>query len=165
MRSLLFLLAIAVLVLAQLVMPHIFSWLRVKSRLPAQRPEEETGLPASIMGAFERILAAVVVAANVPNAYALIAAWLGAKLAASWQRLPVDKDDPEAGRKIRAWNAGCSYRGRNIGFVRRRRGTSRTLRFRALGEGYGRAISNDSDRPMHSGWGSGWQGHFGVADI
>jgi hypothetical protein len=54
------------------------------------------------MGAFERIMAAIVVAANVPNAYALIAAWLGAKLAASWQRLPVDKDDPEAGRKIRA---------------------------------------------------------------
>jgi hypothetical protein len=36
----------------------------------------------------------------VPDAYTILAAWIGAKLAASWQRLPVETY--EDGRRVRA---------------------------------------------------------------
>jgi|SRR5215471_11634335 hypothetical protein len=80
-------------------------WLRAKSRLK-ERSGKEEGVPVWITGNFERLLAFLLVLLHVEGAYTLIALWLGAKLAASWQRLPTepygDDEKREYNRQIRA---------------------------------------------------------------
>ena len=72
------------------------------SRLPENRLTEDEAVPVWFVGNFERAMAVVLVLANVRGAYALLAAWLGAKLATSWQRLPIDNTDLETSRQVRA---------------------------------------------------------------
>jgi len=55
-------------------------WLGAKSHIDARTAKEE-GVPAWITGTFERLLAFFLVLLRVEGAYALIALWLGAKLA------------------------------------------------------------------------------------
>ena len=70
----------------------------------------EEGVPVWITGNFERLLAFFLVLFHVEGAYALLALWLCAKLAASWHRLPTepygetknDDEKREYGRQIRA---------------------------------------------------------------
>ena len=70
----------------------------------------EEGVPVWITGNFERLLAFFLVLFHVEGAYALLALWLGAKLAASWHRLPTepygdtqgDDEQREHNRQIRA---------------------------------------------------------------
>jgi hypothetical protein len=80
-------------------------WLGAKSRIKARTAKEE-GVPVWITGNFERLLAFFLVFLHVEGAYALIALWLGAKLAASWHRLPTepygDDEKREYNRQIRA---------------------------------------------------------------
>ena len=84
-------------------------WLGAKSRIK-ERTAKEEGVPVWITGNFERLLAFFLVLFHVEGAYALLALWLGAKLAASWHRLPTepygntknDDEKREYGRQIRA---------------------------------------------------------------
>ena len=77
-------------------------WLRLQSRIAGTRPVEEVGVPPLIVGSFERLLAFFLVVFDVEGTATLLAAWLGAKLAASWQRVAIDANDYEAGRQVRA---------------------------------------------------------------
>ena len=57
------------------------------------------GLDPFILGPFERFLAFSLAVFDVPGIATVLAAWIAAKLAASWQRFKI-KDDKE-GRKVR----------------------------------------------------------------
>jgi hypothetical protein len=98
----LFLVALGVLFIADRMMPPIVRRLRRESRLPETRLTKDEAVPVRFLGNFERVLAFILVFAHVEAAYALLAAWLGAKLAASWQRLKPKDDGPEEDRQIRA---------------------------------------------------------------
>ena len=122
MRSIiLFLFAVGVLLLAHWAMPRIVGGLRRMSRLPENRLTEDEAVPVWFMGNFERAMAVVLVLANVRGAYALLAAWLGAKLATSWQRLPIDNTDLETSRQSQGRNAGRAHGGDNLRYIRDRR--------------------------------------------
>jgi hypothetical protein len=129
MRSIiLFLFAVGVLLLAHWAMPRIVGGLRRMSRLPENRLTEDEAVPVWFVGNFERAMAVVLVLANVRGAYALLAAWLGAKLATSWQRLPIDNTDLETSRQVRGRNAGCAHGGDNLRYIRDRRRPTFPLR-------------------------------------
>src|SRR5262249_51407265 len=64
-------------------------WLGAKSRIDPRTAAEE-GVPFWITGNFERLLAFSLVVFHVEGAFTLIALWLGAKLAASWHRVPAE---------------------------------------------------------------------------
>ena len=72
------------------------------SRLPELRRPADAGVPVWIVGKLERHAAfALVVLKVAPTLIVtLLLAWMGAKLAASWQRFPVKSD--KAGRDTRA---------------------------------------------------------------
>jgi hypothetical protein len=53
---------------------------------------------------------------NVRGDYTLLAAWIAAKLAASWHRFPVKND--EAGRQIRARHPDCAHSRHCLGWTR-----------------------------------------------
>ena len=83
-------------------------WLGAKSRVQ-ERTAKDEGVPVWITGNFERLLAFFLVLFHVEGGYTLLALWLGAKLAASWHRLPTepygDRNDDEKrdyARQIRA---------------------------------------------------------------
>jgi hypothetical protein len=106
---LVFAIGIGVIFLAYGPVGFFSRWLGAKSHIN-QRTAKEEGVPVLITGNFERLLAFFLVLFHVEGAYALVALWLGAKLAASWHRLPTEpygntKDDDEKreyGRQIRA---------------------------------------------------------------
>jgi hypothetical protein len=56
-----------------------------------------------ITGSFERMLAFTLAVLNVKLLWPVLIAWMGAKLAASWLRFPMDLDR-NPGRKIRTPN-------------------------------------------------------------
>jgi len=98
---------LAVILLANPFVGRLSRWLREKSRIEPRKVSEE-GVPVWITGHFERLLAFLLVVLHVEGAYTLIALWLGAKLAASWQRIPteIQKGDEwksrEHSRQVRA---------------------------------------------------------------
>jgi hypothetical protein len=98
---------LAVIFFANPIVGEFSRWLRKNSRLEPREVYEE-GVPVWITGYFERLLAFLLVVLHVEGAYTLIALWLGAKLAASWQRIPTDihKGDDwkrrEHSRQVRA---------------------------------------------------------------
>jgi len=104
-----FAIGIGVIFLAYGPVGFFSRWLAAKSQVK-ERTAKEEGVPVLITGNFERLLAFFLVIFHVEGAYALLALWLGAKLAASWHRLPTEpygdtKDDDEKreyGRQIRA---------------------------------------------------------------
>ena len=64
------------------------------------RTAKEEGVPVWITGNFERLLAFLLVLFHVEGRFTLLALWLGAKLAASWHRLPTETEgDDEKGRE------------------------------------------------------------------
>jgi hypothetical protein len=69
-------------------------------REPPKKEKERVVVPTWLVGGFERSLAFVLVVFDVPGAYTLLAAWIAAKLAANWQRVPVDNSQKE--REVRA---------------------------------------------------------------
>ena len=102
-----FAIGIGVIFVAYGPMGYLSRWLGAKSRIDARNTLEE-GVPVWITGTFERLLAFFLVLLHVEGAYTLIALWLGAKLAASWHRLPTEPDTQgddekrEYNRQIRA---------------------------------------------------------------
>ena len=94
--------ATALILLAGEFMRWFSGWLRVYCGLPRTRPPSQVGVPPFFTGNFERLLAFAVVVLRVgeTTAFALLAGWLGAKLAASWHRVPVKSD--KRGRDMRA---------------------------------------------------------------
>jgi hypothetical protein len=88
-----------ILPLAHLPLRTMLWWLRYASDVPPEREDKDVGVPPFIVGTFERVLAFGLALYGVHEALTLLAAWLGAKLAASWQRFEVKTD--EAGRRVR----------------------------------------------------------------
>jgi uncharacterized protein YneF (UPF0154 family) len=105
MSVLLFILGLAVALLAYLPIGWFVWWLRQQSELPPREPRKEA-VPVFIIGTFERLLAFALVYLNVEGAYAILIAWMAAKLAASWPRQLLnrgsDELEVEADREIRA---------------------------------------------------------------
>lgn len=105
MSVLLFILGLAVALLAYLPVDWFVRWLRQKSELPPREPRKEA-VPVFIIGTFERLLAFSLTYLNVEGAYAILIAWMAAKLAAGWPRQPLsggsDELEVEADREIRA---------------------------------------------------------------
>jgi hypothetical protein len=98
---------------------QFLEWLRVQSNIKGVRSVRTRGVPVEIVGPFERLLAFILVvfAGFAPATLTVILAWLGAKLAASWHRVPITplkdprssigaakraSEDYEAGRQARA---------------------------------------------------------------
>jgi hypothetical protein len=77
-------------------------WLRTQSKVEGTRSAAEIGVPVWITGTFERLGAFGLGLFDANDAGLILAAWLGAKLAASWQRYPADEKDMEQNRKVRA---------------------------------------------------------------
>lgn len=103
MRSFfLIVLAVVVLLLANWLVPAFRDWLMKESDVSDPELVKHDRVPIWFVGNFERILAVILVAAHVSEAYTVLAAWLAAKLATSWQRLPIDTGDEERNRQIRA---------------------------------------------------------------
>jgi hypothetical protein len=103
MRSFfLIVLAVVVLLLANWVVPALRDWLWKESDIRDRELVKDDGVPVWFVGNFERILAVILVAAHVSEAYTVLAAWLAAKLATSWQRLPIDTGNEQRNRQIRA---------------------------------------------------------------
>ena len=103
-----FAIGIGVIFLAYAPVGLFSRWLGAKSRIEKRTAKEE-GVPVWITGNFERLLAFFLVLFHVEGAYTLLALWLGAKLAASWHRLPAeaygdteDDEKREYSRQIRA---------------------------------------------------------------
>jgi len=84
-----FAIGIGVILLAYWAVGSFSHWLRAKSRVK-ERSSKEEGVPVWITGNFERLLAFFLVVFHVEGAYTILALWLGAKLAASWHRLPIE---------------------------------------------------------------------------
>jgi hypothetical protein len=103
MRPLLFIVGLAVALLAHFPVDWFVRWLRHKSDVPPRELRQQA-VPNSIVGTFERLLAFFLVCLNVEGAYAILIAWMAAKLAASWQRQPISGglEAEEADREIRA---------------------------------------------------------------
>ena len=100
MCLLLLIVGVLILLTAYGPMDQLVRWLRGQSRIAEERPAKDVGIPPWIVGSFERLLAFALIVFNVEGAYTILAAWLAAKLAASWHRFPVASD--EAGRQVRA---------------------------------------------------------------
>jgi hypothetical protein len=96
-----FALGVVVLVLANYPMELLVRWLREISDVPTERLPKEKGVPVEIVGGFERVLAFVLVVFAVPGTGTILAAWIAAKLAASWQRYPTSDKSNEYGREYR----------------------------------------------------------------
>jgi hypothetical protein len=95
-------LAWGLLEIASDLMENIWPWLRRMSRLPEKRQEDEIGVPVWIVGSFERVMAFAFVLFLAPkDAFTLLGFWIGAKLAASWHRVPQEVDNKK-NRDIRA---------------------------------------------------------------
>ena len=63
---------------------------RVSSHLPWRRDRKEVGVPAWLTGTFERALAFALFYRGVSEAYTILGLWIGAKLAANWQRRSIE---------------------------------------------------------------------------
>jgi hypothetical protein len=74
------------LVLGHFVVEWFLNWVRTKSSVEPKRPN--AGIDNWIVGLFERTLAFVLVLANFPGTYAVLIAWMTAKLALNWKRMP-----------------------------------------------------------------------------
>jgi hypothetical protein len=59
--------------------------LRGASRVPVDRGTD-VGVPPEITGTFERLLAFGLFFFDAPDAYTILALWIGAKLASNWPR-------------------------------------------------------------------------------
>ena len=101
-----FAIGIGVIFVAYGPMGFFSRWLGTRSHIDARTAKEE-GVPVWITGTFERLLAFFLVVLHVEGAYALIALWLGAKLAASWHRLPTE---PTGTPKATMSNGGITDR-------------------------------------------------------
>ena len=104
MSALLFVLGLAVALLGHLPVEWFVHWLRHKSDLPPREPRK-LALPVAIIGTFERLLAFFFVYLNVEGTYAILIAWMAAKLALTWHRPIGDSNDErvvEGDQEIRA---------------------------------------------------------------
>jgi hypothetical protein len=99
---LLIVLLVPLLWLAYIPMGWLLRFLRIQSNIPGERSQREVGPPAEIVGTFERIIAFFAVLFFLNHAFVIIAFWLGAKIAASWQRYPIDPKSADAGRSVRS---------------------------------------------------------------
>jgi hypothetical protein len=100
---LLFVLGGIVAVLIPLYPMDLFRrWLEKLSGMakPSEEEKKAVVLPTWFVGGFERFLAFVLVLLDVPGAYTILAGWIGAKLAANWQRVPMDNS--KRGQEVRA---------------------------------------------------------------
>ena len=101
MSVVLFIVGLAVALLVHFPVDWFVRWLRRKSDVPPRELRHQA-VPVSIVGTFERLLAFFLVYLNVEGAYAILIAWMVAKLAANWQRQLISgsQDAEEADREI-----------------------------------------------------------------
>ena len=97
------------LVLGHFVVGWFIDWVRTKSGVPTKR--EGAGVPNEIVGLFERIFAFAVTFANVEGAYALLIAWMAAKLALNWERPPYNGADVKEERLVRVYGISALMAG------------------------------------------------------
>ncbi len=99
MADLQFVMGLAVALLAYVPVEEFQSWLRRRCRVP----RHDQAVPVWITGTFERLLAFfLILLTDGQGAYAVLIAWMAAKLAANWPRWPLPKEDDEQLRKLRA---------------------------------------------------------------
>ena len=108
MSFLLFIVGLAFTLWAHYPVKWFLAWVRTKSGVPPDRPG--AGVPNWIVGAFERLFAFGVVLADVENAYAVLIAWMAAKLAANWQR-PTVVGDSAVDREVRVYGISALMAG------------------------------------------------------
>jgi len=83
--------ALGVAFLANPPIEWFLGWLRVQGRVARHRTTREIGIPPSVTGTFERLLAFGLVYLGVPEAGTILAFWIGGKLASNWQRIQADR--------------------------------------------------------------------------
>lgn len=87
-----------------LIVGHcLLAWFTCAAREAGRLPEGNPPLPGWIIGTAERLMAFLIIASGfeVRDAGTIFLAWIGAKLAANWQRRDADKVDEEQSRIIR----------------------------------------------------------------
>ena len=94
MSVLLFILGLAIALLAHFPVEWFVRWLRHKSDLPPRELRKLT-VPVPIVGTFERLLAFFLACLNVEGTYAILIAWMAAKLAFTWQPRPLSGSSDE----------------------------------------------------------------------
>ena len=92
-----------------LVVGPFLTWVRTKSKVDPKRPGRE-GVPSWITGLVERTFAFAVAFANVEGAYAVLIAWMTAKLALNWKRHPYKLNKKEE-RKVRVYGISALLAG------------------------------------------------------
>jgi hypothetical protein len=96
-----FLVGLLVAVITNIPVWVFWGLARVWSGLPWSRPSKEVGVPPLITGTFERALAFGLFYLHLKTAYIVLGFWLGAKLAANWQRRSIAGLSVEKDREIR----------------------------------------------------------------
>jgi hypothetical protein len=110
MSVLLFIAGLVVaLPLGHVVVKWFLDTVRKISDVPTDRPG--AGVPNWIVGLFERTFAFGVVFTNVEGVYAVLGAWMAAKLALNWQRPSYNKDDPNAEWQVRVYGISALMAG------------------------------------------------------
>jgi small-conductance mechanosensitive channel len=76
---------------------------RLLSGLPRTRERRDIAVPPLLTGMFERLLAFTLFYLGNDNAFAVLGLWIGAKLAANWQRRSIEGLVAEKGRAVRVY--------------------------------------------------------------
>jgi len=98
------------LVLGHFVVEWFINWVRTKSRVEPRRTN--AGVDNWIVGLFERTLAFGLAFANFPGTYAVLIAWMAAKLALDWKRpLPPSKGSSKEERERRVYGISALMAG------------------------------------------------------
>jgi hypothetical protein len=89
------------------VVEWFINWLRTRSGVKPRRTNE---VDHRIVGLFERTLAFALAFANFPGTYAVLIAWMAAKLALNWKR-PSSKESSNAERERRVYGISALMAG------------------------------------------------------
>jgi hypothetical protein len=95
------------LVLGHFVVEWFINWVRTKSGV---EPRRTNNIDNRIVGLFERTLAFALAFANFPGTYAVLIAWMAAKLALNWKR-PPSKESSKAERERRVYGISALMAG------------------------------------------------------
>jgi len=97
------------LVLGHFVVEWFINWVRTKSGVEPRRTN--AGVDNWIVGLFERTLAFALAFANVPGTYAVLIAWMAAKLALNWKRPLPPKGSKKEERERRVYGISALMAG------------------------------------------------------
>jgi hypothetical protein len=110
--GLLFVVGLAVATgLGHVLVEWFLTWVRKKSGVPFKASGDQ--VPNWITGAFERLLAFVLVVtvSEFQQVALILLAWMGAKLAANWQRQPFRGDGSAADQRLRIYTISALMAG------------------------------------------------------